>query len=98
MVADVIAGIAHHIKSLWPRSPLLPIAPYWLWVMMWFYLGAVRWEHIAIAVAATALAFGNARTKRWFVGLIPLSAVGLFYDGMRFVKNLGLTTSNIHVC
>jgi len=98
MVADVIQGVARHLKSLWPRSPLLPIAPYWLWVTLWLYLGALRWEHLAIATLATVLAFGNAQTKRWFVGLIPFSAVGLFYDCMRFVKNLGLTTSNVHVC
>ncbi len=93
-----MTGIGRHIKSLWPRSPLLPIAPYWLWVILSLYLGALRWEHLAIAIAATALAYLDARTKRWFVALIPLSAVALSYDGMRFVKNLGLTASNVHVC
>jgi hypothetical protein len=98
MVAHVIAGIGRHIKSLWPRSPLLPVTPYWFWVTVWLYLGGLRWEHLAIAIAATALAYGNVRTKRWFMGLIPLSAVALFYDAMRFVKNIGLTPSNVHVC
>jgi hypothetical protein len=98
MVADVIAAFERHIKKLWPRSPLLPIAPYWLWVALWFYLGALRWEHIVISLAATGLAYGNARTRRWFVSLIPLSAVAVFYDGMRFVRNLGVTPSSVHVC
>jgi hypothetical protein len=98
MVVYVIAGVGRHIKSLWPRSPLLPIAPFWLWVLLWLYLGALRSEHLIIAVAATALAYGNARTKRWFIGLVPLSAVGLFYDAMRFVKNLGLKPGSVHVC
>jgi hypothetical protein len=98
MVVHVIDAVGRHVRSLWPRSALLPIAPFWLWVLLWLYLGALRVEHVAIAVAATALAYGNARTRRWFIGLVPLSAVGLFYDGMRFVKNVGLSPTNVHIC
>jgi hypothetical protein len=51
-----------------------------------------------LALVATLLAFGNQRTKRLFIGLVPIAATGLLYDAMRFVKNVGLSPAGVHVC
>jgi hypothetical protein len=86
------------MRALWPRFPLLPAAAYWLWVPFWRWQGGLRWDHVAMAVAATCLAYASKGTKRLFIGMIPLSAVAFLYDGMRLFKNVGLTPSSVHVC
>jgi hypothetical protein len=87
-----------HMRRLWPRFTLLPAAPFWIWAAFWIVRGQLRWDHIAIAVLVTVLAYTNATTRRLFVGLVPVALVGLFYDAMRFVKNVGLSESTIHLC
>jgi hypothetical protein len=73
------------------------VAPYWLLVAFWKRRGGLRWDHVALAVAATSLAYGNRRTKRLFEGLVPLSLVAMLYDGMRLSRNAGLAPSKVHV-
>jgi hypothetical protein len=51
-----------------------------------------------MAVAVTALAYTSPATKRLLVGLIPCALVALLYDAMRFVKNVGLDESTVHIC
>lgn len=51
-----------------------------------------------MAVLVSVLAYTSQATKRLFFGLLPLGLVALLYDGMRFVKNVGLTESNVHLC
>jgi membrane-associated phospholipid phosphatase len=38
------------------------------------------------------------RTKRLFLGIYPLGLVGLFYDTMRLVQNVGVTPQSVHLC
>jgi membrane-associated phospholipid phosphatase len=52
---------------------------------------------VAIAVAATGLAYGTSRTRRSFLAVAPLSAVGLLYDAMSLVHNVGLREDKVHV-
>jgi len=87
-----------HARRLWPRFTLAPAAPFWAWAAFWAVRGQLRWDHVAMAVLVTVLAYSSAKTKRLFVGLLPVGLVGLFYDAMRFVKNVGLSPSTVHVC
>lgn len=87
-----------HMKRLWPRWTLLPPAPFVLWTAFWLIRGEVRWEQIGLALLTVLLAYGVPATKRLYLGLLPMGLVGLFYDAMRFVKNAGLTESNVHLC
>jgi hypothetical protein len=87
-----------HMKALWPRHTLLPAAPFLLWAGFWAVRGQLRWDHVAMAIVVPLVAYGNAKTKRMFLGLLPVALVGLFYDAMRFVKNVGLREDNVHVC
>jgi len=86
-----------HVHALWPRFAWGSVAPYWLLVAFWRRRGVLRYDHIAMAVAATGLANGNRQTKRLFEGLVPLSLVGVLYDAMRLSRNTGLTPSKVHV-
>jgi hypothetical protein len=87
-----------HMQSLWPRLTLAPALPFWAWAAFWVTRGQVRWDHVAVAVLVSVLAYSNAKTKRLFVGLLPVGIVALFYDAMRFVKNVGLSESTVHLC
>lgn len=100
-----------HIAALWPPSNrpgwrgwlsrwrwLLVILPFFLWPMYCFSIGERRWEHALIVPLLPALAWANRTTRKLFIGLYPLALVGLAYDSMRFVKNVGLAPDTIHSC
>lgn len=87
-----------HMRALWPRFTFLPAAPFVLWAGYWGVRGQLRWEQLALATACVALAYGNAKTKRIYIGLFPMALLGLIYDAMRFVKNLGIGPSHVHLC
>lgn len=87
-----------HMRRLWPRWPLLPAAPFVLWSLLTFVRGELRWEAFLILFFVPAIAYGNEKTKGVYKALLPFGLVGLLYDSMRFVKNLGLDSSTIHVC
>jgi membrane-associated phospholipid phosphatase len=87
-----------HMTDLWPKWTLAPVLPFWFWVAFMTARGDARWDHIAVAILATALAYGTSATKRLFLGLFPLGLVGLSYDAMRFVQHLGVSESTVHVC
>ena len=44
-------------STLWPRYPLWPSAPFWLLVAFWAVQGKLRWDHMALALLATLLAY-----------------------------------------
>ncbi|HKQ70520.1 MAG TPA: phosphatase PAP2 family protein [Polyangiaceae bacterium] len=87
-----------HMRRLWPKWTLLPVLPFWVWAGVCAWRGQLRWDHLVIAAVVSALAYGNLATRRLFLGLLPMGLVGLFYDAMRLVKNVGLTAENIHIC
>ena len=80
-----------HVRSLWPGWGWLTPLPFVLWGGSRFLAGEVRWEYVAVLAAVFLLAFWNARTKKLYVGLYPIALLGLPYDAMRLVQNVGLT-------
>ncbi len=74
------------------------LAPLVLWTASRFAAFDFRWELVAVVVLAAVLASAGPRSKRLFDGLYPIALLGLVYDAMRFVKNLGLTPERVHVC
>ncbi|HKO52048.1 MAG TPA: phosphatase PAP2 family protein [Polyangiaceae bacterium] len=92
------ARLAAHVRALWPRWPLLAPAPFLLLAAFWAVQGKLRWDHLALALLAVVLAYGSSWTKRLYLGILPIGLVGVLYDSMRIVKNVGLTRDNVHVC
>ena len=90
--------IWRHMRGLWPRYTLLPVAPFVIWTLFWVARGKLRWDHIAVCVIAVLTAYGGKTAKRLYFGVLPLGLVGLLYDAMRFVANVGLSESTVHVC
>jgi membrane-associated phospholipid phosphatase len=91
-------NVWRHVRELWPRYTLVPALPFWGWAAFWAARGQMRWDHVAVAVFVTVLAYTSAKTRRLYVGLLPVGIVALFYDAMRFVKNVGLSESTVHLC
>ena len=88
-----------HMRTLWPRWTLLPPAPIVLWCAYCIVVrGERRWEQVLLPLLIIGLAYGNATSKKLVIGLYPLALVGLAYDAMRFVKNVGLSPDTIHTC
>jgi hypothetical protein len=73
----------------------LPFVAHTGWCAAW---GRLRWEHIAVLIAALALFAGGARAKRFFVGVYPIALVGLLYDTMGAFATVGLSRERVHVC
>ena len=82
----------------WSVTSAWMIAPFVLWSAFRFLVGDCRWELAALAIVVPLLAFGNEKSKRLFHGLYPIGLLGLAYETMRFVKNVGLTPEKIHLC
>ena len=88
----------NHMRALWPKWTLMPVAPFALWTLFWVARGQVRWDHMAVCAVAAVTAYSSRRTKRLYFGILPLGLVGLLYDAMRFIKNVGLSKDTVHVC
>jgi len=87
-----------HVRGLWPRYPFWPVLPFWLLALFWWVQGKLRWDHVAVAVMVSVLSYWSAWTKRLYLGILPIGLVGVLYDSMRAVKNVGLSPNNVHVC
>jgi hypothetical protein len=90
--------VVAHVRALWPRWPLLPIAPFAMWFAIMAGLGMLRSDHVALLALAAGLAYGTRTTKKFFLALLPLGLVALLYDGTRFFRNWNLTESTVHLC
>jgi membrane-associated phospholipid phosphatase len=49
-------------------------------------------------VIMPALAYCSERTRRLFLAVFPLALLGLTYDAMRYVRDVGLSPARVHVC
>ena len=86
------------MRQLWPTWTLLPAAPFVAWVLYCVWLGERRWEHLGFLVGVPLLAYTGPRSKKAYRALLPLGLVGLIYDAMRFVKNVGVNERTVHLC
>ncbi len=89
---DARAWLGAQLRTFWPS------APFWLLAAFWGVQGELRWDHLALALLATFLASWSDWTRRLCLGILPLGLVGVLYDSMRVVKNVGLSRDNVHVC
>jgi membrane-associated phospholipid phosphatase len=87
-----------HVRGLWPRYPWLPALPFVGWPAYCVSRGEYRWEFLVVVFLGGVLPYIGPRAKRLYLGILPVGLVGLLYDGMRFVKNVGLSRETVHVC
>lgn len=87
-----------HMRALWPRWTLLPVAPFYAFTAFVALRGELRWDHVVMLILVPVLTYTNARSKRLLVGIYPVGLVGLLYDAMRYVKNVGVSPERVHDC
>ena len=87
-----------HVRALWPRWMWVPVAPFAVFFLFLGIRGDLRWEHLALAVVAPVLAYGNASTKRLFVAAVPMVYVGVLYQAMGYVKDVGVSPARVLNC
>jgi hypothetical protein len=90
--------VRRHVRGLWPDVRILLPLPFVVWGAAWLAAGHGRVEHAVIMLGVPLLAFASAGGKRLFLGLLPIGLLGLVYDSMRFVTNVGLTKERVHLC
>jgi hypothetical protein len=87
-----------HLRTLWPGWTLLvplPFVAHTIWVAA---DGRFHWENGVMLLATLTLYAYSPATKKLFLGIYPFGLVGLFYDTMRVVKDVGLSPQTVHLC
>jgi membrane-associated phospholipid phosphatase len=90
--------VLRHVRTLWPDAGVWLPLPFVLWPLGCVLAGLGRVEHVAVMVGVPLLAYAGPRSKRLFLGLLPMGLLGLVYDAMRFVKDVGVTPERVHLC
>jgi membrane-associated phospholipid phosphatase len=90
--------LVQHVRGMWPGAGIWLPLPFVAWPLGCIVTGHGRWEHVAMAVVVPLLAYASPSSKRMFVGLLPIGLLGLVYDAMRWVKDVGVTPDRVHVC
>lgn len=94
----VLSALVRHVRGLWPGAGVWLPLPFVVYSLGCILSGHGRWEHVAMASGVPLLAYASAASKRLFVGLLPMGILGVVYDAMRWVKDLGVTPARVHVC
>lgn len=87
-----------HMRALWPRWTLLPPLPFVAYLLVAITRRATRPEHFVMVALVLGLAYGNEASKKLCKASYPMGLVGLLYDAMKPLRNLGLTRENVHLC
>jgi inositol phosphorylceramide synthase catalytic subunit len=90
--------VVRHIRALWPRAGVLLPLPFVAWGLYRLVTHTLRWEELAMTIVAPALAYTNERTKRLFVSIFPIGLLGLTYDTMGYVQDVGVSAARVHDC
>jgi hypothetical protein len=94
----VVKRARDHLRRLWPGIGVLAPIPFVAWCIFRLAGGEVRWDLLGFLVVPPVLAYTSKATKRLFVGTYPLGLVAVLYDAMRYVQNVGVSPSRVHIC
>ncbi|MBI5548727.1 MAG: phosphatase PAP2 family protein [Deltaproteobacteria bacterium] len=87
-----------HLRSLWPRYPLLPSLPLPAYCLLMAAMGMLRWDHLVLAGIFLVLAYAHRRTQQFLVAFMGFFAIALLYDSGRFIRNLGVSEDRVFNC
>jgi membrane-associated phospholipid phosphatase len=87
-----------HLRTLWPGWTILAPLPFVAHAAWALERGAFHWENAAVLAVALTLYSVGPRTKKLFLGVYPIGLVGLLYDSMRIVENVGVSAATVHLC
>lgn len=87
-----------HLRKLWPGWTILAILPFFGHAVWALAHGTFHWENAGVLLIALATFCIGPRSRRLFLGLYPLAMVGMVYDAMRVVQDVGVTPEAVHLC
>jgi hypothetical protein len=87
-----------HLRKLWPGLGILLPLPFLANACWAATRGELRWEHGLVLGIVGGLFVTGPRAKRLLLGAYPVGLVGLLYDSMRVVQNVGVTPERVHLC
>jgi hypothetical protein len=85
-------------RALWGSLWWAPALPWVGYAIVLAGFGLVRWEHVLLALLVAGLAYGTERTRRFFLGGLPLLILFLLYDSMRYWEDVGLSPGRVLGC
>ena len=97
-MTEKLRAFRAHVKRLWPRYALVPLIPFVAYALLSAARSDLRVEHVGAIVLVAGLAYTGPRTKSLLAAIYPVGLVGLLYDGMRPLKNLGLSPERVLLC
>lgn len=87
-----------HLRALWPDWTIALPLPFFAHAVWAAARGQFHWDNLAGLVAVVALFSLGPRSRKAFLGAYPVGLVGLLYDGMKLVQNVGLRPDTVHLC
>jgi hypothetical protein len=93
-----VTRLWRHLRALWPGLTILAPLPFVLHAGWSLARGALHWENVVVIAVVLGLFATGPRTKRLLVGAYPIGLVGLLYDAMRLVENVGVSPKSVHLC
>jgi hypothetical protein len=90
--------VLDHVRALWGRWWLLPALLPLGYVAIIYAVGDLRPEHVIIPGLAIVLAYASARTKGFFIDVIPYLLVAVGYDTVRYARRLLVTPERVLGC
>ncbi len=87
-----------HLRQLWGSWWALPGGIPLAYVAIITWIGDLRPEHVIIIGIACALAYSTAKTKSFFVDVIPYLAVAIGYDLVRYARRAVVTPDRVLGC
>src|SRR6185312_4770216 len=95
---DDVTHFWRHLRALWPGWTILAPLPFVLHALWALSVHNFHWENVAILALSLSLFSIGPRTKKLFLGVYPVGLVGLLYDTMKLVENVGVSAESVHLC
>jgi membrane-associated phospholipid phosphatase len=93
-----VTRLWRHVRALWPGWTILTPLPFLLHAVWSVSQGRFHGENAVVLALVLVLFATGPRTRRLFLGIYPIGLVGLLYDTMRLVQQVGVTTDRVHLC
>jgi inositol phosphorylceramide synthase catalytic subunit len=87
-----------HLRTLWPGWTIVTPIPFVAHAAWAAARGRFHWENGLVLGGVLALFCIGPRSKKLLLGAYPIGLVGILYDAMKVVENVGLSPSRVHVC
>ena len=91
-------GALAHLQGLWGRWWAVPGLIHLAYAGAVLVFGQFRPEHVAVTAIALILAYTTAKTRQFYIDVIPYLAVAIGYDSVRYLRPYFVTEQNVWAC